>query len=94
MKNDLKPKTEKANYYNGSKTSGIRKLIPNYSLHGQKYVYLATRFEVALIYTANAIESFYDGNDFDKPDKFQPWYSYGFNKDKVPVIEEYYSAAT
>lgn len=40
MINDLKPKAEKETYYHGSKTSGIRKLIPNYSLHGQKYVYL------------------------------------------------------
>lgn len=94
MKSDLKPKAKKATYYHGSKTSGIRKLIPNYSLHGQKYVYLTISFEVALIYTANAIESFYDENNFDKPDKFQPWYSYGFNKDKFPVIEEYYPDAT
>jgi hypothetical protein len=94
MEIELKLKSDKLTYYHGSKTRGIQKLIPDYSLHGQKYVYLTTSFEVALIYTVNAIESFYDENNFDKPDKFQPWYSYGFNKDKVPVIEEYYPDAT
>ncbi len=23
---------------------------------------------------------------FDKPDKFQPWYSYGFNKDMLNKV--------
>lgn len=79
MNSDLKPEAERATYYHESKTCGITKFIPDYSLHGQKYVYLTTSFEIALIYTANAIESFYDENNFDKPDKFQPWHSYGFS---------------
>jgi len=79
-------------YYHGSKTSGITKLYPNMSIHGDKYVYLTTKREVALIYTINAIESFYETNSLEKPEKFHPWYSYGFNKGKLQ-IDEYYENA-
>ena len=73
-------------YYHGSKTSGIKKLIPSKSLHNDDYVYLTTNKAVALIYTVNAIESFFEENGLIKPDKFQPWYSYGFNKESIPII--------
>ncbi|MDD3122340.1 MAG: hypothetical protein PHC62_02365 [Candidatus Izemoplasmatales bacterium] len=81
-------------YYHGSKVQGIKTLYPNLSLHNEKYVYLTTNKAVALIYTVNAIESFYEANNLKKPSNFQPWYSYGFDKELVPVIEEYYPDAT
>jgi hypothetical protein len=81
-------------YFHGTKVNGIKELIPNYSLHGKEYVYLTTNKEVALIYTVNAIESFFESKKIEKPAKFQPWYSYGFDKNKIPVVEEYYPNAT
>ncbi len=83
---------KKTTYYHGSKTSGIKTLYPNLSIHGEKYVYLTTKREVALIYTVNAIEAFYQKNNLEKPDKFHPWYSYGFNKGLLQ-IDEYYKHA-
>lgn len=73
--------------YHGSKTCDIKTFIPNYSIHNEAYVFLTTSFEVAIIYTANAIESYYEEKSLIKLDKFQPWYSYGFNKEKVVVID-------
>lgn len=80
-------------YFHGSKVSGIKELKPNLSSHDDSYVYLTTNRSVALIYTVNAIERFYEINNLDKPSEFQPWYSYGFDKDKNLVIEEYYENA-
>ncbi|MDC7242883.1 MAG: hypothetical protein PQJ44_02755 [Sphaerochaetaceae bacterium] len=80
-------------YYHGSKTSGIKELQPNFSMHGEKYVYLTTNRAVALVYTVNAIERFYEDNKLEKPEEFQPWYSYGFDKEKLPVFDEYYPNA-
>lgn len=81
-------------YYHGSKTTGIKIIKPNLSIHGKEYTYLTTSKVVALIYTVNAIESFYEDNNITKPSSFQPWYSYGFNKNLIPVIDEYYPNAT
>ena len=82
----------KTTYYHGSKTSGIKTLYPNMSIHGEKYVYLTTEREVALIYTVNAIESFYEKRNLEKPNKFHPWYSYGFSKGKLQIVEYYKNA--
>jgi len=80
-------------YYHGSKVSGVHELQPNYSLHGEKFVYLTTNRAVALVYTVNAIERHYELNNLVKPKEFQPWYSYGFDKDKLPIFDEYYPNA-
>ncbi|MFK5883669.1 MAG: hypothetical protein QM489_04935 [Candidatus Izemoplasma sp.] len=81
-------------YYHGSKTPGIKSIKPNQSMHDQEYTYLTTNEVVALIYTVNAIEVFYENNNITKPGSFQPWYSYGFNKDLLPIIDEYYPNST
>lgn len=80
--------------FHGSKTSGIKTLKPSFSMHGREYVYLTTNKAVALIYTVNAIEVFHEVNHLVKPEKFHAWYSYGFDKDKHLVIDEYYPNAT
>ncbi len=80
-------------YFHGSPIKDISVLKPSQSLHDQPYVYLVTNKVVAMIYCSNAIQCFYEDNDLEKPDKFQSWYSYGFNKEGVPVIEEYYPNA-
>jgi hypothetical protein len=78
--------------YHGSKVSGIKTLYPSLSIHGQKYVYLSTKKEVALVYTVNAIESFYEENNLTSDQAFHPWYSYGFSNGKLQLIEYYENA--
>ena len=46
----------------------------------------------ALIYTVNAIESYFEDNNLPKPDKFHPWYSYGFSNGKMQIDEYYLNA--
>jgi len=79
-------------YYHGSKTPGIQTLYPNLSIHGEKYVYLTTKKEVALMYTVNAIESFFEKHNLVKPNQFHPWFPYGF-KHGILQINEYYPNA-
>lgn len=79
-------------YYHGSKIKNLKQLHPSVSIHDKEYVYLTTKKEVALMYTVNAIESFYEKNNLDKPKKFHPWYSYGFKNGKLQ-LEEYYEGA-
>ncbi len=81
-------------YYHGSKTKNIEILKPSMSIHGDDYVYLTTSKAVALIYTVNAIEVYFKQNYLECNQKFQPWYSYGFDENQIPVIEEYYPNAT
>lgn len=78
--------------YHGSKTGNIKILKPNYSIHGKKYVYLSTLRSVALIYTSNAIERYFEVNCIKKPASFHNWYSYGF-EDEKPYLSEYYPNA-
>ncbi len=78
--------------YHGSNHGDIKTLKPNYSMHGKKYVYLSTLREVALIYTVNSIEKYYEDNHLDKPIEFHNWYSYGFSEEK-PYLSEYYPNA-
>ena len=79
-------------YYHGSRQEGLTILEPNMSIHEKEYVYLTTKKEVALIYTVNAIESYFESNNLQKPEQFHPWYSYGFDQG-VLQIEEYYENA-
>jgi hypothetical protein len=79
-------------YYHGSKIRGLQSLTPSISIHKENYVYLTTSKMVSLIYCVNAIESFYEKEGLEKPEKFHPWYSYGFRNGKL-VLEECYPNA-
>lgn len=78
--------------YHGSKIGNIKVLKPNYSMHDKEYVYLSTLRTVALIYTSNAIERYFEINNLNKPKEFHNWYSYGF-ENKKPYLSEYYPDA-
>jgi hypothetical protein len=91
---DLRREPTTIMYYHGSKTGGIRTLIPTQSLHGRDYVYLTSDRNVALIYTVDAIESFYEAHGLLKPPSFHPWYSYGFDGNHALFLDEYYPDAT
>lgn len=81
-------------FYHGSKKGGLTLLKPSLSSHQKELVYLTTSEVVACIYTVNAVESLFETKGLSYPLPFSPWYSYGFDKDKMPVLEEYYPDAT
>lgn len=56
-------------FYQRSKKGHISKLKPNLSMHNEKFVYLTMNKVVALVYTVNAIEQFYEDNNFKKTKK-------------------------
>lgn len=79
--------------YHGSKSGGLTVLKPHLSSHKKELVYLTTSEAVACIYTVNAVERLFESKGLNYPFPFSPWYSYGFDKDKTPVLEEYYPDA-
>jgi len=81
-------------YFHGSKIGGIKLIEPHESIHGRSYVYLSSNKVVACFYTVNAIEVFFERENWPKPDHFEPWFPYGFSHDGIPVLEEYYPNAT
>lgn len=81
-------------YFHGSKTGGIRSIIPHESLHGQPLVYLSSNFVVACFYTVNAIEAFFERNSPSRQTHFEPFFPYGFSPEGIPVLDEYYPNAT
>lgn len=67
--------------YHGSRTEGLNIIEPRISDHGQAFVYATENLIVAAIYLCNAVEKPYN------------WFPYGFNKDDIPVYNEYYPNA-
>ena len=57
-------------------------------------MYLSTRRENTLVYLSNAIEKFHKDNHLKYTGHFYKWASYGFDKEGVLVLEEYYPNAT
>lgn len=84
----------KEKLYHGSKKGGLTILKPCLSSHNKELVYLTTNEAVACIYTVNAVESLYKSKGLSHGAPFSPWYPYGFDKDKTPLLEEYYPNAT
>lgn len=80
--------------FHGSKKGGLTLLKPALSSHKKELVYLTTKEVVACIYTVNAVESLFLSKGLSYALPFSQWYPYGFDKDKTPVLEEYYPDAT
>ena len=81
-------------FYHATKTSDIRVLKPRVSNHGKPLVYFSTKRENVLVYLCNAIEKYCNSIRFDYDGIYQKWGSYGFNKDGILQIDEYYPNAT
>ena len=64
--------------YHGSSVPDLKELTPHISEHKKPYVYFSTNIVVAALYTVHRIERPYN------------WFTYGFNKDGIPVYTEYY----
>lgn len=80
-------------YYHASPTPGIEILEPRVSNHGTPLVYVSQKAENVLVYLSNAVERFCRGTGFAHDGPYYKWASYGFDKDGVLLLEEYWPDA-
>ena len=81
-------------FYHASQTPDIIFLKPRVSNHGKPRVYLSKKRENTLVYLCNAIEKHCKQVGFEYDGIWQKWASYGFTKDGILQIDEYYPNAT
>ena len=81
-------------YYHASKASGITILKPRVSNHKIPLTYFSTKRENVLVYLSNAVEKHCKQVGFEHNGIFRKWASYGFTKDGLLLLEEYYPNAT
>lgn len=80
--------------FHGSKTANIEVLQPSISNHKRPLVYFSQKRENTVVYLSNAVERYCKQTNFPFDGKFYTWASYGFDKDGVLRLEEYYPNAT
>ncbi len=80
-------------YYHASPIRGIKVLEPRVSNHNKSLIYFSDRRENVLVYLSNAVEKFCKENNFKHNGKYSKWGPYGFNKNGIIRIEEYYPNA-
>lgn len=80
-------------YYHASNVANITELIPGVSMHGKPFVYLTTKRENALVYLSNAVEKYCKEIGFEYSGKYYKWCSYGFTKDGILELQEYWPDA-
>lgn len=81
-------------YYHASQTNNIKVLEPRVSNHNKPLIYFSNKRENVLVYLSNAVEKFCKENDFNYNGIWSKWASYGFTKDGILEIQEYYPNAT
>ena len=80
-------------YYHASPTGSIRRLEPRVSNHGVPLVYFSKKRENVLVYLSNAVEKYCRETGFPYEGRWQKWGPYGFDRDGVQRLEEYYPDA-
>ena len=80
-------------YYHASPTPGIEILEPRVSNHGTPLVYVSQKRENVLVYLSNAVEKFCHETGFVHDGPYYKWASYGFTKEGVLQLEEYWPGA-
>ena len=80
-------------YYHASPVSGIKTLEPRVSNHGTPLIYFSEKRENVLVYLSNAGEKCCRENGFSYDGIWQKWASYGFDKDGILRLEEYWPDA-
>ena len=80
-------------FYHASPTAGIRILEPRISNHGRPLIYFSRKRENVLVYLSNAVEKYCRENGFIPAGPWQKWGPYGFDRDGVQRIDEYYPGA-
>lgn len=80
-------------YYHASNIKGISILQPRVSNHNVPLIYFSEKRENVLVYLSNAIQKYCIEQGFEYSGIWQKWASYGFDKDGIQRIEEYYPNA-
>lgn len=80
--------------YHASQTSDIKILEPRISNHGKPLVYFSQKRENVLVYLSNAVEKHCRENGFVHNGIYRKWGPYGFNKEGILVLDEYYPNAS
>ena len=80
--------------YHASPTPDIKTLTPHTSNHGKPLIYLSSKRENVLVYLSNAVEKCCRENSFPHVGSYHKWASYGFTKEGLLQLDEYYPDAT
>ena len=80
-------------YYHASSVKGIKTLEPRISNHGIPMIYFSEKRENVLVYLSNAVEKFCKETGFNYSGVWHKWASYGFDKDGILTLDEYYPNA-
>ena len=80
--------------YHASQTPHISTLIPHTSNHGKPLIYFSSKPENVLVYLSNAVEKCCREQGFSHSGSYYKWASYGFTKDGLLQLDEYYPDAT
>ncbi len=86
-------KPEGPMYYHASPVKGITRLEPRVSNHGVPLVYFSRKRENVLVYLSNAVEKYCRETGFPYDGRWQKWGPYGFDKNGILRLEEYYPDA-
>ena len=80
-------------YYHASAIGTIKQLEPRISIHGIPLTYFSKKRENTLVYLSNAVEKYCKETDFEYDGIWQKWGAYGFDKNGLQRLEEYYPNA-
>ena len=80
-------------FYHASPVKGIIQLEPRVSDHHIPLVYFSTKRENTLVYLSNAIEKYCRETGFVYDGIWKKWGPYGFTKDGILQLQEYYPDA-
>ena len=81
-------------FFHASPVPHLKNLTPHISNHGTPLIYFSTKRENILVYLSNAVEKCCRESGFHHDGPWKKWGSYGFTKDGILVLEEYYPDAT
>ena len=81
-------------FFHASQTPNIKVLTPSISNHGKPLIYFTQKRENALVYLSNAVEKYCKESGIKHQGVYKTWASYGFNKNGILELDEYYPNAT
>lgn len=80
-------------YYHASPTGNLKRLEPRVSNHGVPLIYFSKKRENVLVYLSNAVEKYCKETGFSYDGRWKKWGPYGFEKNGLQRLEEYYPDA-
>ena len=80
-------------FFHASPKGNIQRLEPRVSNHGIPLIYFSKKRENVLVYLSNAIEKYCKESGFSYEGRWEKWGPYGFDRNGIQRIEEYYPDA-